>query len=241
MALADGLPLGEDIDMRLRNTCVVLGTLLTLTSAGCFDGDDGEEGGQDAAAQSGSVPPDAASVTASADAGAADAAPLHAYGEFCVKNADCASEFCYEAACTLECDISAVNSCRDVDAFCVPTGNKSGCFGHVETGSDTDGDQSLALGAQVVTKLMPAGDADLFEIALDAGHYEISATPAPDGNVALEVYSELTKMDAAADLGGLGVEERATLAVPRAGRYFVVVRDVAGAPANVTVIVKPAL
>ena len=220
--------------MRLGNTYVVLGALLTLTSAGCFGSDDAEESGQDAAPQSGNLP-DAASVI-SPDA----AAPLHAYGEFCVKNADCASEFCYEAECTVECDVQMVNSCRDVDAFCVPTGSKSGCFGHVVTGSDTDGDQSIVLGAPVLTKLTPAGDADLFEIALDAGHYEITAAPAPDGNVALEVYSELTKLDAAADAGGLGVAERATLTVQRAGRYFVVVRDVAGSPANVTVIVKPA-
>jgi hypothetical protein len=223
--------------MRLRNTCVVLGTLATLATAGCFASDDQNDNGQDAAPQSGNVPPDASPVTPTIDA----APPLHAYGEFCVKNADCASEFCYDAACTVECEIDAVNSCRAVDAFCVPTGEKSGCFGHVETGSDTDGDQSLALGTPALAKLTPAGDADLFEIALEAGHYEITAAPAPDGDVGLEVYSELTKLDASANAGGLGVAERATLTVRSAGRYFVVVRDAAGSPANVTVIVKSAL
>jgi hypothetical protein len=221
---------------------VVLGTVWALAATGCFTSDDAEDTGQDAAPQIGSVPPDAASVIGSADAAALDQPPpLHAYGEFCVKNADCASELCYEAACTVECDLAAVNSCRGVDAFCVPAGQKSVCFGHVETGSDSDGDQSIVLGSPVVAKLSPAGDADLFELALDIGHYEITAAPAPDGDVAVEVYIELTKHDAAAAHGGLGVAQRATLAVPRAGRYFVVVRDAAGAPANVTLIVKPAL
>jgi hypothetical protein len=224
---------------------VVIGSLWMLTAAAGCASDDVDDVSVGTAPQLASAPPVAASaqvIGALVPQEPEVSGPPRAYGDFCVKNADCASELCYEAACTVSCDMRVINSCRDVDAFCASTHDtRFACQGSVVTGSDTDGDVRMFLAQPVVTKLAPAGDADLMEVALPAGRYEITAQPAPDGDVAIEVYGELTKLDAAADGAGMGAAERATLNVPSAGRYFVVVRDAVGAPANVTVVVKPAL
>jgi hypothetical protein len=179
------------------------------------------------------APPDAAP--------APDAPPLHGYGEFCVHDGDCATGRCFEALCTQACDPASANTCRDVDALCASTHDgKYACQGRVVTGSDTGDDAILTLDEEVLGKLSPAGDGDLFELRLEAGTFRVTATPAADGDVGIEVYSELTKMEADVNEGGVAAEEKATFVVPYAQRYFVVVRDVANAPANYHVHVSKA-
>ena len=172
---------------------------------------------------------------------APDAAPLHAYGEFCEHDGDCASSLCFEALCTQTCDPGSANTCRDVDAFCASTHDaKFACQGSVVTGDDLGDDALLALDQDVLGKLEPAGDADLFELRLEPGTYRVTARPAADGDVGVEVYSELTKLEANINDGGLAAEETARFVVRTAQRYFVVVRDVAHAPASYHVHVSKA-
>jgi len=164
---------------------------------------------------------------------APDAVPLRSYGEFCLHDGDCGSGLCFEQLCTQACDPASANACRDVDAFCASTHDaKFACQGSVVTGEDVGDDATLVLDQDALGKLAPAGDADLFELRLEPGSYRVTATPAADGDVGIEVYSELTKMEANVNQGGLAAEEQADFVVQATQRYFVVVRDVANAPAS---------
>jgi hypothetical protein len=55
------------------------------------------------------------------DSVAPDASSGKAFGAFCVNDSDCASNLCYEAACSAACSFDVANDCRERDAFCVPT------------------------------------------------------------------------------------------------------------------------
>jgi hypothetical protein len=170
-----------------------------------------------------------------ADAAPSEPQPLHYYGEFCLKDGDCLSSFCFEQRCTAACDLSAINSCRTAKAFCVPMDARTGCAGHVDTGREVTDDAFLSLGQEVLGKLTPTADADFFEIHLAAGKYDIGAQPGFEGSVRVEVYSELTKSEAVFVGGGAGVRAHGQLRVESPGRYFVVVRDVANVPTSYTV------
>ena len=65
--------------------------------------------------------------------------------------------------------------------------------------------------------------------------YDIGAQPGFEGNVRVEVYSAITKTEAVFVGGGAGVRAHGQLRVETAGRYFVVVRDVANVPTSYTV------
>src|SRR5438309_1609698 len=86
------------------------------------------DNGNDAAAPDATPPGQLdAGVTEVPDA-RPDAAPLHAYGEFCVKDGDCASSVCNLQSCTETCDPGKPNACRAHDAFCAPAfGDKDVC------------------------------------------------------------------------------------------------------------------
>jgi hypothetical protein len=212
--------------MRLVNTCVLA---VTLGLVGCTSSDYTQD------------EPDASTVqlVALVDAGPPPALPLQAYGEFCLDDAQCGSSFCYQQRCTETCDARASNSCRDVEAFCVDTGDgRNGCSGHVETGTDADDDATFAIGQLSYGKLQPAGDADLFTIFLRVGMYEVAAQPWTDADVRVEVYGPDTKQEASFDGGAIGEVDGGRFLVRRTGRYFVVVRDVAGVPTTFSLSLK---
>jgi hypothetical protein len=222
--------------MRFGTTCVVLASILAV---GCAAED--EPGSPSEQAET--LAPDAAPAVelgSPADlAGDADAAPPapqppHLYGEFCLKDGDCQSSFCFEQRCTAACDLSTINSCRLAKGFCVPMDARSGCTGSVDTGRDVADDAFLSLGHEVLGKLTPSADADFFEIHLAAGKYDIGAQPGFEGSVRVEVYSAITKSEAVFS-GAAGVRAHGQLRVESPGRYFVVVRDVTGTPTSYTV------
>jgi hypothetical protein len=155
----------------------------------------------------------------------------HAYAEACVTDGDCASNLCHEARCTVACDESVANSCRDVDAFCVPElAHGFLCEGRIHTGDDIGDDRDIALGSPVRGRIDAAKDADMFELRLVAG-MKYTVTTVPEiGDVRLEVYDELTKIDASIDTGGYGEKEEGSFIAPLTGNYYIVVRDVGGKP-----------
>src|SRR5438552_1424752 len=113
--------------MRLVNTSALL---LALGLAACSSSDYTQD--TDAAPQVGPGLTDAGTPDVRTDT-----TPPHAYGEFCLEDAQCGSGLCYLQHCSRACAANLPNDCRDVDAFCVAVGgDKTGCFGHVETGND---------------------------------------------------------------------------------------------------------
>jgi hypothetical protein len=219
-----------------RLACLVLLVTSSAASLAACEGDD-----EPAAPDAGVGSPDATPPEPPDAAPAPDAVPLHGYGEFCIHDGDCASRRCFEALCTKTCDPGEANTCRDVEAFCASTHDtRFACQGRVVTGDDVGDDAILAVDEDALGKLSPAGDADLFELRLEPGSYRVTATPAADGDIGVEVYSELTKMEANVNDGGVAAEETARFLVPVAQRYFVVVRDVANAPATYHVHVTKA-
>jgi hypothetical protein len=103
----------------------------------------------------------------------------HAYAQACVTDGDCASNLCHEARCTVACDESVANSCRDVEAFCVPElAHGFICAGNIYTGDDIGDDRDIALGSPVRGRIDVAKDADMFELRLVAGKkYTVTTRP----------------------------------------------------------------
>jgi hypothetical protein len=170
-----------------------------------------------------------------------DASPGRAYGEFCLRDIDCASNLCYQQECSDHCDPNIANDCRAHEAFCVPISPQgTACFGYVPTGDDTGDDSIVHVGETMTMKLSPVGDADLFQVTLPAGRFLITTQPSFDGDVQLEVYNELTKNEATTNVGGLGAWEQTLLTVQEdSARYFLVVRSVGQSPSNATLSIKP--
>jgi hypothetical protein len=211
--------------------------MLVLLLLGACNGDDPMNLEADAAPTAGTH----AGSESDASQPAPDAGPSRAYGEFCLRDADCASRLCYEQECSDHCDPNVANDCRAHEAFCAPT-NPAGtaCFGHVETGDDTGDDTIVHIGETVTTKLSPVGDADLFQVTLPVGRFLIRTQPSFDGDVQLEVYNELTKNEATTNVGGLGASEQAFLTVHSDwAKYFVVVRSVGDSASNATISIEP--
>jgi hypothetical protein len=214
--------------MRIATAHVLIATLLLCASCG-------QETGS-AETPDGDPPMLRVDASVSAADAAPDAGLGHEYGEFCARDSDCESSFCYVNACTFTCDIEAPNDCRSVHAFCVPTNQeKHGCYGSIDTGEDLD-DAVLPLGVPLTRKLAPAGDADMFHVTLPAGRYRVLVEPTDEVDVRLEVYDHLTKNVHNSDAGGVGVPERA-LTFVEAGEagYYLVVRAVGGVPSAFTI------
>jgi hypothetical protein len=177
--------------------------------------------------------PDGGAVeTFDASPGAPDAAPQKSYGEVCTDATECLGGFCigYEGedyTCSRGCDINTANSCKTVDAFCVPVTDSYACFGEIETGNDGD-DAIIAVGDAVTRGLTPLDDADLFQVHLDElGDILFQVTTDSGIDMQLEAYGVLGDPLGVANVGGAGEFEALQTEVQQIGGYiFMVVRNV---------------
>lgn len=211
----------------MSTTRLLLSLALFTSTAACGDDDsmgDSPDGG--AAADAGPI------EMADARPPAPDAAPLLAYGEVCTDANQCIGGYCigYEGedyTCSRGCDINTANSCRSVDAFCVPVSDSYACFGEIETGNDSD-DAIIAVGDAVTRGLTPLDDADLFQVHLDQlGDILFQVTTDSSIDMQLEAYGVLGDPIGVANMRGAGEFEALQTEVQQIGGYiFMVVRNV---------------
>jgi len=154
------------------------------------------------------------------------------YGDTCTFGEQCASELCIGAPydhCSVLCNQAIPNNCPDVGAagFCVPlTGSEFACVGDLETGVDSD-DAIVSPGDSVTRSLNTLTDADLFQVPVTDGMFELTATPGAGHDLQLEVYDSIGQPIGTLDDGGAGVAETGVLTTTGgAGVIFCVVRNV---------------
>ena len=159
--------------------------------------------------------------------------PLKGYGEACTNPGQCASGLCIgetggSSVCSIPCNIEAANSCRSVDAFCVPIGGGDhGCFGMIETLNDLD-DAILSVGDSATRSLTPLTDADMFQVKLNQlGKIRFTVTPQPSIDVKLEAYGMIgSALGFSNDTGAGGIEVLETDVQQVGAHVFLVVRNV---------------
>lgn len=212
--------------------------LATFATTGCAADDATDDEGADAAPIA--VLPDAAPPAPAPDgAPPPPPPPNHQYGEPCASAGECASGICVAGACSVLCTLDVPNDCRDVDAFCVPLENGAfACYGEVDTGSDED-DAILHVGDSLTRNLSPLGDADLFLVYAPIGTSHISANPATDTDVQLEVYNVIGEAFGILNTGAGGATEAGVITMGAAGWYFAVVRDIGPTTGAYTIAITP--
>jgi hypothetical protein len=150
------------------------------------------------------------------------------FGEPCAGNPECVSGICLVNKCSVACDQAIANDCRQVGGFCVPVMNgpsPTACYGTLETGSDLD-DAVVQPGDSIMRNVSPLGDADLFQLPLLPGTYNVTAAPGAGVDIALEGYDATAAPLGTFNTGGAGAAEEGQVTVSAAAVYFFVARDV---------------
>jgi hypothetical protein len=153
------------------------------------------------------------------------------YGDPCTDPVQCASGLCISAPynhCSELCNQAVANDCPDVGAsgFCVPIGgDEFACVGELSLGVDDD-EAIVSPGDSVTRSLNTLTDADLFQVPVTDGMFELVATPVGSHDVQLEVYDSIGQPIGTINDGGPGAVEGATLTTTGgAGVIFCIVRN----------------